>query len=218
MVSPTAARRAWLAAAVPFSAAAAPARPLTAALLLSLGGALGKSAQHRAAPPDPSIAVQLDGLGALHGVRTGDKHLAFEGIPYAEPPTGANRWQPPVPKLPWDGVKEAFGPGSACAQGNWVGGNWDVRDNYESDPEDCLFLNVYVPLTSTPPPGGYSVLIYVHGATKERRVFLSCCLCVRDLKRRPGLLQGEGTRAAPAAFSSRSAGTTVASTTSSSSR
>ena len=215
MVSPTAARQAWLAAALPVSAAAAPARPLTAALLLSLGGALGESAQHgRAAPPDPSIAVQLDGLGALHGVRTGDKHLAFEGIPYAEPPTGANRWQPPVPKLPWDGVKEAFGPGSACAQGNWVGGNWDVRDNYESDPEDCLFLNVYVPLTSTPPPGGYSVLIYVHGATK--RVFLSC-VSVLDLKRRSGL-QGEGMRAAPAACSSRSAGTTAASTISSSSR
>lgn len=117
-----------------------------------------------ASPSDPSISVALDGLGTVHGIRTGDKHLAFMGIPYAEPPTGANRWQPPVPKQPWDGVLRAFSPGRPCAQGNWVGGQVDSRDNYLSDPEDCLFLNVYVPLTSTPPSGGYPVMIYVHGA------------------------------------------------------
>ena len=118
------------------------------------------------APSDPSISVALDGLGTVHGVRTGDKHLAFMGIPYAEPPTGANRWQPPVPKQPWDGVLKAFAPGTPCAQGDWVGGQVDSRDNYLSEPEDCLFLNVYVPLTSTPPSGGYPVMVYVHGASE----------------------------------------------------
>ena len=113
------------------------------------------------APSDPSISVALDGLGTVHGVRTGDKHLAFMGIPYAEPPTGANRWQPPVPKQPWDGVLKAFAPGTPCAQGDWVGGQVDSRDNYLSE-----FLNVYVPLTSTPPSGGYPVLVYVHGASE----------------------------------------------------
>jgi para-nitrobenzyl esterase len=129
------------------------------------------------APPDPSIAVKLDGLGTVHGVRTGDKHLSFMGIPYAEPPVGDNRWQPPVPKQPWDGILRAFSPGKACAQGDWKGGQVDSRDNYLSDPEDCLFLNVYVPLTSTPPPGGYPVMVYVHG--------MSISQCAAVHRRRP---------------------------------
>jgi hypothetical protein len=118
-------------------------------------------------PDDPSISVDLEGLGTVHGVRTGDRHLSFLGVPYAEPPVGANRWQPPVPKQPWEGVLQAFAPGSACTQGNWVGGQKDIRNNYLSDPEDCLFLNVYVPLASTPPPGGYPVMVYVHGGGYE---------------------------------------------------
>ena len=56
-------------------------------------------------PTDPSISVALAGLGVVHGVRTGDKHVAFKGIPYAEPPIAALRWQPPVSKKPWVSTK-----------------------------------------------------------------------------------------------------------------
>ncbi len=35
----------------------------------------------------------------------------FKGIPYAAPPFGPNRFQPPQAVQPWDGVREAFNYG-----------------------------------------------------------------------------------------------------------
>ena len=49
--------------------------------------------------------------GAVRG--TMDEGVAvFKGIPYAAPPFGALRFQPPRPAEAWDGVREAlnYGP------------------------------------------------------------------------------------------------------------
>src|SRR3546814_6314897 len=32
---------------------------------------------------------------------------AFKGLPYARPPVGDERWQPPAPSAPWQGVRVA---------------------------------------------------------------------------------------------------------------
>src|SRR5271170_964152 len=50
--------------------------------------------------------VQI-GSGTLRGAVAGSA-IAFRGIPYARPPVGELRWQPPQPTLPWQGVREAL--------------------------------------------------------------------------------------------------------------
>ncbi|CAB0031781.1 unnamed protein product [Trichogramma brassicae] len=58
---------------------------------------------------------------------------AFRGLPYAEPPTGRQRFKPPQAVKPWgDRVLDATQEGPACPQA--IGINMS---------EDCLVLNVY---------------------------------------------------------------------------
>eukprot|EP00163_Fabomonas_tropica_P018039 TRINITY_DN3204_c0_g1_i22.p1 TRINITY_DN3204_c0_g1~~TRINITY_DN3204_c0_g1_i22.p1 ORF type:complete len:150 (+),score=24.66 TRINITY_DN3204_c0_g1_i22:202-651(+) len=69
----------------------------------------------------------------------------FLGIPFAAPPTGANRFKSPQPVTPWNTTKTAYKFGPACAQ---------KRTSYvkfEAIEEDCLYLNVYAPM---PNPNG----------------------------------------------------------------
>jgi carboxylesterase type B len=90
-----------------------------------------------------------------------DFFYAFEGIPYAEPPVGKNRLQPPKPiKEHWDEVKNFSKHGSSCMQ-------WDhllPLENRLRGSEDCLFINVYVPKSvleseKTKVP----TFLYIHG-------------------------------------------------------
>ena len=68
--------------------------------------------------------------------------VAFRGIPYAQPPRGDMRFRRAQPVEPWTEPLIADHPGDYCAQYRnksvgWVGS------------EDCLWLNVVVPLTAT---------------------------------------------------------------------
>src|ERR1700753_2837547 len=60
------------------------------------------------------LIAQTD-AGTVRGLSVGST-AAFRGIPYARPPVGELRWAPPQPPLPWQGVKDASQPGSACTQ------------------------------------------------------------------------------------------------------
>lgn len=74
------------------------------------------------------------------------------GIPYAAPPVGALRWQPPQPATPWTTTLPATQFGSECAQsfpGFGSGGS-----------EDCLFVNVWAPADGST---GLPVLVHIHG-------------------------------------------------------
>lgn len=87
--------------------------------------------------------VSLD-RGKLIGVRlqsrNGSPFWAYFGIPYAKPPIGALRFQPPQRPDPWSGIKDASKPTQKCAQ-------WDklMRNNEFGGSEDCLYLNVFTP-------------------------------------------------------------------------
>ena len=68
---------------------------------------------------DSETLVNLTGLGMVQGRLAGGKYLyhAYRGLPFAEPPIGALRFQPPVPKQPWaPEVFQASGYGDMCTQ------------------------------------------------------------------------------------------------------
>ena len=56
---------------------------------------------------------KVQGVEIQEGTRTFNKFL---GIPFAEPPVGKRRFQPPVPVRPWSGQLEATHNGPACVQ------------------------------------------------------------------------------------------------------
>uniref|UniRef100_A0A3B5MGM6 Carboxylic ester hydrolase n=1 Tax=Xiphophorus couchianus TaxID=32473 RepID=A0A3B5MGM6_9TELE len=83
--------------------------------------------------------------GQIKGV-TVDKAHVFYGVRYADPPVGAYRWKPPRPVSPWSGVYDASFPRPLS--------------------EDCLYLNVFVPLDlncTSPLLLPLPVMVWIHG-------------------------------------------------------
>jgi para-nitrobenzyl esterase len=99
---------------------------------------------------DP-LEVAID-TGVLHGIAQGETR-AFLGIPYAAPPVGADRWRPPQPAPPWEGVRDAIAVGVQCPQTFSITG--------AGGDEDCLFVNVWTP--AGPGAAGLPVMVWLHG-------------------------------------------------------
>jgi para-nitrobenzyl esterase len=108
---------------------------------------------------EASDAIPVTG-GLVAGTVLEDSgiHL-FRGIPFAAPPTGDRRWQPPLPVEPWQGVREADTWGTRCMQGEMFGGPLVTRD--EQMGEDCLYLNVWTPTKD--PSAALPVFVVFHG-------------------------------------------------------
>jgi para-nitrobenzyl esterase len=105
------------------------------------------------------------GCGLLAGSWDGAVAV-FRGIPYAAPPVGAARWQPPQPPRPWEGTRQAteFGPAPVQPQpprrSIMYQANFADRHSLVMS-EDCLYLNVWTP--DPAPDAGLPVLVWVHG-------------------------------------------------------
>src|SRR5580700_9135046 len=89
--------------------------------------------------------------GAVRGLASGAVD-EFLGIPYAAPPVGALRWQPPQPAASWPGVRDATQFAPHCPQ---VAGPFGQA----STSEDCLYLNVFTPTGG----GRHPVMVWIHG-------------------------------------------------------
>lgn len=97
--------------------------------------------------------------GIVRG-RMAEGVAVFKGIPYAAPPFGANRFQPPRPAERWDGVREALSYGPTVPKPPYFP-PFDVLLPEPAIPgEDCLNLNIW-----TPDPGraGLPVMVWIHG-------------------------------------------------------
>jgi para-nitrobenzyl esterase len=122
-----------------------------AAALLMIVAMAGPLAPAPLAPP----RARLD-AGIVQGVRVGPEtgDVAFFGIPFAAPPVGARRWEPPQPVAHWPGVRRADTWPAICPQrlhepeyfddlAVRSGGRIPPRDRHLSTSEDCLTLSVW---------------------------------------------------------------------------
>ena len=86
----------------------------------------------------------------------------FIGIPYAEPPLGKRRFTKPVPISKWSQSIDATQVKASCIQSFPSWANHMMRPTTTEYSEDCLYLNIWQPLTdvaSTSKP----ILFWLHG-------------------------------------------------------
>ena len=91
-------------------------------------------------------------------------------MPYAEAPTGKNRFMKTVPKLPWKGQLSAVEKPSSCIQDSTLYSKingfkgFSMLEDKEPFSEDCLYLNIWTPVDAfvkNPLKGNESVPILV---------------------------------------------------------
>jgi para-nitrobenzyl esterase len=132
---------------------------LVAAVLVAGCGVGGSTASHQS---EPAYAGPLDAgvvrtsVGLMRGLVAPDYRL-FQGIPYAAPPVGPLRWQPPQPPARWSGMLDASKPSPQCMQDAG-------HDPHTGKPtsEDCLTLNVWTPALGQN-SGKRPVMVWIHG-------------------------------------------------------
>lgn len=139
--------------------------------IINPSGIAGLETRPATAQPTGDLLVQTTS-GTLRGVATSDA-IAFRGIPYARPPVGELRWQPPQAPLSWSGVRDAQQPGSACTQrasgltpffapmAQAYGSNFEQPAIQSS--EDCLYLDVWAPEWPVKQP--LPVMVWLHGGS-----------------------------------------------------
>jgi len=122
------------------------------ALLLAARGGAGA-----AAAADSALTVKIEG-GPVVGTEH-DGARVFRAVPFAAPPVGPRRWQPPAPPVPWTGTRNATQDGPACPQPVREDGRPNEGGYTGPTSEDCLTLNIWAPMRAVHAP----VMVWLYG-------------------------------------------------------
>src|SRR5512135_3904604 len=111
----------------------------------------------------PVNAVVTTQYGEVRG-SVADGVNTFKGIPYAAPPFGANRFQPPRPVEPWSGVRGALTYGPTPPHLEFTPPIDKLLPDAVIPGEDCLNLNIWSPGLGSV---GLPVMIWIPGGAFE---------------------------------------------------
>ncbi|XP_049821146.1 juvenile hormone esterase-like isoform X2 [Aethina tumida] len=89
--------------------------------------------------------------GKVITTRAGVDFYSYTQIPFAKPPVGDLRFKAPEPAEKWDGTLDCTQSTKFC---------YNIGSSDESQTEDCLYLNVYVPVNGT---GNMPVMYHIFG-------------------------------------------------------
>lgn len=105
-----------------------------------------------------AVKVTIDS-GVLVG-ESKDGVRSFKGIPYAQPPVGGLRWQPPQKVDRWSGDRDATQFKLPCPQPTNPDGKTPNGGGVTGKTsEDCLYLNVHAPANAKNAP----VMVWLYG-------------------------------------------------------
>ena len=139
-------------------------------LMLALLAGLSLTVPLTTAQDDNSVDIVEVTGGQVQGVPTDVEGVqVFKGVPFAGPASGANRWAPPQPVEPWEGVLVADTWGDQTMQpidlnpvGTFYGDEFYYSAEYMPPAsEDGLYLNVWTPAQSA--SENLPVYVYIHG-------------------------------------------------------
>ncbi len=107
------------------------------------------------AAPDALVTTRS---GPVTGQVTGGV-ATWLGLPYAAPPVGELRWQPPQPPTPWTAPRACTAFGPVCPQDSSEQ-PFDRGAVAEQQSEDCLTLNIWAPAERGQ---ARPVMVWIHG-------------------------------------------------------
>lgn len=125
--------------------------------------------------PNPDPLVRSTNTGRVRGFdsyfRLADSERLYHvrawlGIPFAKPPIGSRRFKAPERIEPWKDILNATEFPATCWQTESIVYNLEAEKIWSPSTncsEDCLYLNIWAPVTHSQGSAPMAVLVWIYG-------------------------------------------------------